>query len=148
MSTGWLGLQGCWKFLLCRISQEEGMLGLIRVDQRVNRTSSRGLFESWGVLSTVLGVWTCPSTKPLDLGKWGKDMVLSIWWHCRNCVSSSDVKGGPLSVESRDGGPCWEMSSSKCVHRDWADFVETLYRKGYLLNRLQINRYSLPLWVR
>ena len=41
-------------------------------------------------------------------------------------MSTSDAKGGSLSIESRDGGPYLEMSSSKCTHTDWADFVETL----------------------
>ena len=63
-------------------------------------------------------------------------------------MSSSDTKGYPLSVERRDGGLYCKMSSSNHAHRDWADLVETLYRKGYLLNRSQINKYSLPLWVR
>ena len=85
---------------------------------------------------------------PFDLGKCGEELECSMWWHCRNCMSSSDAKGCLLSVESRDGGPYCEMISSKHAHRDCADLVETLYRKGYLLNRSQINKYSLPLWVK
>ena len=71
---------------------------------------------------------------PLDLGKCGEEVECSTWWCCKNCVSSSDAEGCPLSIESRDGGPYFKMSSSKCTHRDWADLVETLYRKGYFLN--------------
>ena len=40
----WLGLPGHWNVLLCRISQGKGMLGLIRVDLRSRRMSSRGFF--------------------------------------------------------------------------------------------------------
>ena len=32
--------------------------------------------------------------------------------------------------------------------RDWGDLVDTLYKKGYLLKRLQMSKYSLPLWMR
>ena len=34
--------------------------------------SSRGFFAAWAALSTILMVLTCCSTKPLDLGKWGR----------------------------------------------------------------------------
>ena len=60
----------------------------------------------------------------------------------RNSASSSDAKGQPLSVDSNIGGPYWEMSSSRRVHRDWADLMVTLYTKGYLLKALHMIRYS------
>ena len=41
-------------------------------------------------------------------------------------MSSSDAKGGPLSVDRDFGGPYCEMSSSRCVHRDMADLDVTL----------------------
>ena len=68
-----------------------------------------------------------------------------MWWHCKNFVSSSDTKGCPLSRESSNSGPYCEMSSSKCAHRDWGDLVETLYSKGYFLNRAQVNKILLIL---
>ena len=36
----------------------------------------------------------------------------------------------------------------KYLDRDWADLVETLNRKGYLLKRLHTYKYTLPSWVR
>ena len=57
-------------------------------------------------------------------------------------MSSSDVNGGPLSVYSDADGPYCDMSSSRCVHRDWALLENTLYMKGYLLKASQIMRYS------
>ena len=63
-------------------------------------------------------------------------------WHVRNSASSSDANGGPLSVDSDAGGPYWEMSSSRYVHRDCALLNVTLYMKGYLLKATQIMRYS------
>ena len=42
-------------------------------------------------------------------------------WCMKNSVSSSDARGGLLSVESDTGGPYCEISSSRCMHRDWAD---------------------------
>ena len=68
MFTGLLGLLGHWNVLLCRISWGEGMLGLIGVDLRSSRMSSRGFFAAWAVFSAVLMVLTYCSTKPLDLG--------------------------------------------------------------------------------
>ena len=65
-----------------------------------------------------------------------------MWWHVRNSVSSSEANGGPLSVDRNVGGPYWEMSSSRLVHRDWVLLDVTLYMKGYLLKVLQIMRYS------
>ena len=44
--TGMLGLPGCFKVLLYRISHGEGMLGPMGVDQRSSRMCSRDLFES------------------------------------------------------------------------------------------------------
>ena len=67
--------------------------------------SSRGLCESWPVLSNVFKVQTWHSVNPFDLGKCGEDVEFCIWWHYKNCVSSSDAKGCLLSVKSRDGGP-------------------------------------------
>ena len=46
-------------------------------------------------------------------------------------MSSSEANGGPLSVDSNVGGAYWEMSSSRCAHRDWALLDVTLYTKGY-----------------
>ena len=51
-------------------------------------------------------------------------------------MSSSDAKGGPLSVDRDIGGPYCEMSSSRHVHTDVADLDVTLYTKGYLLRVL------------
>ena len=50
------------------------MMGPNGVNQMSRRASSRGFFESWPVLSTVLMVWTCHSMNPLDLGKWAEDV--------------------------------------------------------------------------
>ena len=83
MFTGWLGLPGHWKVLLCRISWGKGMLGPIRVNLKSSRMSSRGFFAVWAVFSTVLMVLTCHSTKPLDLGKQGEDVECSMWLHRR-----------------------------------------------------------------
>ena len=119
------------------------MLHPIRVNLRSSRTSSRGFFAAWAVLSIVLMVLTCHSTKPVDLGKWGRMWsalllpfmmmyaYLAIplrsmmccdvqWWHRTNWVSSSDKKGWPLSIKSKDSGPYWDISSSRHAHRDWA----------------------------
>ena len=63
-------------------------------------------------------------------------------WCIRNSVSSSEANRGPLSVDSNVGGPYWEMSCSRHVHRDWALLDVTLYMKGYLLKASQIMRYS------
>ena len=57
-------------------------------------------------------------------------------------MSTSDAKGGPLSVNRDKGGPYYEMSSSRCMHRDVADLDITLYTKGYLLKALHMRRYS------
>ena len=57
-------------------------------------------------------------------------------------MSSSEANGEPLSVDSDIGGPYWEMSSSRCMHRDWADLEVTLYMKGYLLKALHMIKYS------
>ena len=56
-------------------------------------------------------------------------------------MSSSDAKGGPLSLDSDIGGPYWEISSSRCMHRDWADLEMTLYTTGYLLKALHMIKY-------
>ena len=63
-------------------------------------------------------------------------------WCIRNSVSSSDAKGEPLSVDSDMGGPYCEISSSRCVHKDWADLDITLKTKGYLLKASHMIRYS------
>ena len=63
-------------------------------------------------------------------------------------MCSSEANGGPLSVYSMQGSPYWEMSSCRCMDSHWVDLVDTLYKKGYLINRSQMLRYSLPLWVR
>ena len=63
-------------------------------------------------------------------------------------MSLSDAKGGPLSVQIRQDGPYLDVSSCRHIHNNWADLVDTLYRKGYLLSRSHTNNYSLPLWVR
>ena len=47
------------------------MLGLIEVNQRCSRTSSRSFFDTWAVLSAVFMFHTCHFAKPLDMGKWG-----------------------------------------------------------------------------
>ena len=60
----------------------------------------------------------------------------------RNSESSSDAKGGPLSVDRDNGGPYCEMSSSRCMLRDVTDLDVTLYTKGYLLMALHMIRYS------
>ena len=60
----------------------------------------------------------------------------------KNSVSSSDANGGPLTIDSDAGGPYLEMSSSRCVDRDWTLLDVTLYMKGYLLKASQIKRYS------
>ena len=128
--------------LLCRISHGAGILDPIGVDQRSNRTASRDLFAGKAVLNAVLMVLTCLSIKPLDLWKCGKEVWCSMQWCGRNSASSSDANGGPLSVDSDASGPYWEMSSSRCVHRDWALLDVTLYMNRYLLKASQIIRYS------
>ena len=39
---------------------------------------SRGFLDGRAVFSAVLMVLTCCSIKPLDLGKWGEDVVCSM----------------------------------------------------------------------
>ena len=73
------------------------MLGPMGVDCRSRSRSSRLFLESWDVLNTVLMVQTYHSIKPLDLVKWGEEVTWCMWWHCRNCANSSEVKGEPLS---------------------------------------------------
>ena len=75
MLTGVVGLLGHWKVLLQRISQGEGILGPIRVDHRSKRRSSSDFLDSWVVLSAVLMVLTWNSIRPLDLGKWGDEVM-------------------------------------------------------------------------
>ena len=99
------------------------------------------LLAGEAVLRAVLIVLTCLSIKPFDLGKWGEDVWCAMLWPMRNSASSSDAKGGPLSVDSDIGGPYWEMSSSRHVHIDWADLDVTLWIKGSLLKALHIIRY-------
>ena len=114
MMTGVEGILGNWKILLYRISLVEGMLGPVGVEHRFRRSSSIDLPDSCVVLSAVLMVLTCHSIKSLDKGKWGKEVMWSMWLHCRSWESSSDVKGGPLSVWIRLDSPYWEMRS--CRH--------------------------------
>ena len=121
--------------------------GPIGVDLRSSRTEARGLFAGKAVLRAVFIVLTCLLMKPFDLRKCGEEVWCSMWWHMRNSVSSSEANGGPLSVDSDAGGPYWQMSSSRHIHRDRALLDVTLYTKGYLLKALQIMRYSWPLWV-
>ena len=105
-----------------------------------------GLPVSWVMLSVVFRVLTCLSMKLLDWGKCGEEVVWSMHCHCRNCMNSSDAKGGPLSVYMQLGGPYWDMSSWSFLEREWADSEVTLNRQGYFLNRSWMSRYSLPLW--
>ena len=118
------------------------MFSPMEVDLRSSRTDERVLFAGKAVLRVVLIVLTCLSMKPFDLRKWGEEVWCSMQWHMRNSVSSSEAKGGPLSVDSDIGGPYWEMSSSRCVHRNWADFKVTLYMKGYLLKASHMIKFS------
>ena len=113
MSTWDEGFLGCWKVLLCRISLGEGRLGPMVVEHRSKRSSSSDLPDSHVVLSAVLMVLTCHWMKPLD---WEivEEVMWSMWLCCRNWESLSDMKGGPLSVWIRLGGPYWEMCS--CRH--------------------------------
>ena len=78
MLTSVEGLLGCWKVLLCRISLGEGMLGPIGVQCRSRRSFSSDLPKSWVVLSAFLMVLTCHLMKPLDIGKWGEEVIWSI----------------------------------------------------------------------
>ena len=80
------------------------------------------------------------SHETIGPGEVGEDVEWSMWWCWRNSVSSSKVNGGPLSIESRDSGLYWEMSSSWCTHRDWTEFVETFNgRDAYWTNCRLIN---------
>ena len=72
MSLGCEGLLGCMIVLLCRISQGEGMLGLIGVDLRSSSTVSRAFLAGRVLFSTVIMVLFWCSMKPLDLGKVGR----------------------------------------------------------------------------
>ena len=74
ISTGVNGLLGCWKVLLWRISQGEGMLGLIGVDCRSSSMSASDLCDTCVVLSTVLMVLTWHSMNQLDLKKCGEEV--------------------------------------------------------------------------
>ena len=71
MSTSTEDLPGHWKVMLCRTSQDEGMLGTIGVDLRSRGMSSRVFPESWAVMSMVFRVIPWCSMNPLDLGKLG-----------------------------------------------------------------------------
>ena len=66
------GFMGPWKVLLCRISQGEGILGLMGVECRSRRSSSSELPDSCVVLYTVFMVLTCHLIKPLAQGSGGK----------------------------------------------------------------------------
>ena len=98
MLTGVDGLPGHWMVLLCKISMAEGILGLMGVDCRSRRRSSSDLPAFCIVFRAVFRVLTCQSMKPLYWGKCGEEVVWSMCCHCKNCVNSSDVKGGPLSM--------------------------------------------------
>ena len=63
-------------------------------------------------------------------------------------MNSLDTVGGLLSVYIRLGSLYSEMSSCSFPDREKVDLDENLDRKGYLLNKLQISRYSLPLWLK
>ena len=128
--------------LLCRVSHCAGMFGPMGMDLRSSRTDARGLLDGRAVLRAVLMVLTCLSMNHLDLGKCREDVGWAMGWHVRNSMSLSDAKGGPLSVDSDMGGPYCEISSRRCMHRDWADFDVTLKTKGYLLKTLHMIRYS------
>ena len=95
MLTGMNGLPGHWMVLLCWISWGEGILGPTGVDHRLSRS---GLPASWVVLRAGFRVLSFHSMKPFDWGKWGEEVVWSICCHCKNCVNSSDAKGGTLLV--------------------------------------------------
>ena len=77
MFTGWLGLLGYWNVLLCRISLGKSMVGLIGVNQRSSRISSRASLML-GLCKVLFFVCVCHSSKLLDLGKWGEDMECSM----------------------------------------------------------------------
>ena len=51
------------------------MLGLIGVECRTRGSSSSDLLDSWMVHNAVLMVLTCHLMKPLDLGKWGEEVM-------------------------------------------------------------------------
>ena len=79
------GFPGQCMVLLCRISLEEGIFRLIGVDHRSRSRSSRDVLASWLVLKAVLNVLTCHFMRLLDQGKWGEEMVCSMYWCWRNC---------------------------------------------------------------
>ena len=58
-----------WNVLLCKISWGGGMLGLIGANLRSSRTSSRGFFAAWAVLSTVLMVLSLLLYKAIGHGE-------------------------------------------------------------------------------
>ena len=126
MSMGWEGLPCHWMDLLWRISCGAGIFSPIGMDLRSSRTAARSLLAGKAVLRVVLMVLTCLSMNPFDLGKCGEDVWWAMQWHVRNYASSSDAKGGPLSVDRDIGGPYCEMSSSRSMHRDVADLDITL----------------------
>ena len=95
------------------------MFGPIGVNHRSSRRSSSNLCDSGAVLSAVLMVHTWHSVNPLDLGKWGDEVMWFMHWCWRNCASSSEVNRGPLSVCNMQGSPYCEMSSNRCIVSDW-----------------------------
>ena len=135
-------MPGCCMVLLWRIPHGAGMFGPMGMDLKSSRTVTRGLLAGRAVLRAVLMVLTCLSMNPFDLGKCGEDVWWAMQWCVRNSVSSSDAKGGPLSVDSDMGGPYCKISSSRQVHRDWADFDVSLWTNGYLLKASHMIRYS------
>ena len=54
------------------------MLGPIGVEYRSSSRSSKVFLDSCELLSVVLTVQPCHSIKPLDLGKWRKEVMWSM----------------------------------------------------------------------
>ena len=147
MLTGTEGLLGCWKVLLCRISWGEGMLGLVGVEWMSRSRSSMVFLESWVVLSMVFSILTWHSMNPLDLEKWGKRLcglydctARTVQLHQRQRVGHCQIRADKAVCTAR-----WALAGMHI--KGWADLVDTLYKKGYLLNRMHTSRYSLSLWV-
>ena len=124
------------------------MLGPIRVNLWSRRTSLWDFFAIRVVFSAVLMVLTWCSVKLLDLGKWGEDVECSMWVDAGEIVGAPQMKRASHCPLRAGVVANTDISSSRCTHRDWADLVVALYRKGYLLNTSQMSRYSLPWWVR
>ena len=115
------------------------MPGAMGVDCSSKRSISRDVPVSLAVLRAVFSIFTHCSMNPLDQWKCRDEVIWSMDCLCRNHLNSSTVKGGVLS-EYRMLGDHTGTWLLEILTRDWALLEVMWNKKGYLLNRLAINR--------